>query len=132
MQKNGEDMIHFIERIVLMALFLLFVVAFSNKSEAASFTNQQAITQNIHLDQVNALVVNSVQLPSFFPKAVKIVDQLHLNLSDWKVIRQTDSQKASHVITMLQNERRFILFSPVYRFYNHLFPKECGEVPILS
>ncbi|MBB3187665.1 hypothetical protein [Microbacter margulisiae] len=132
MQKDGENMMHFIERMVLMALFLLFVVAFSNKSEAASSTHQQAITQNIHPDQVNALVVNSAQLPSFFPKAIKIVDQLHLNLSDWEMICQADNQKASHVVTVLQNERRLIPFSLVYRFYNHLFPKESGEVPILS
>jgi hypothetical protein len=133
MIKRQEFIIRCLGRVILIILFFFIISAFSGNSYAqTAHTIRYEFVFELQTDYQHATIADDVQLPSFQRSWVSMIDNLNIRLfnKDFKIF--IDNNIINHRILCLQKIQ--LSHNPllVYKFYNHQFPKDSDELPILS
>jgi hypothetical protein len=133
MIQGKEDRANYLGITVFIVFFFLFISAFSDQSiNRTKATSRCELITELHLDPVNAIPINIVQLPSFQKSWVSFLDKLNIRLfnEDFKI--SSFNNKISIKNILLQKTQLSIKPIFICRFYYHLSSTDTEELPVLS
>jgi len=133
MMNRKEDLINFWGRAIFMVLFLFLISSFYEKSFTPD--NRPIRYASISLldtSTINAVSVDAIQLPLFEKSWISLIDKSNFTFFNENLKIFADSKKITQRITTLQKTQRLIKSTIHYGFYDHLFPIDNDELPVLS
>jgi hypothetical protein len=133
MLREKQNIADYVERAVLVILFLLVLSAFTEKSvnKNDDIAKQETLSCSQSSD-LNAIIVNSAQLPSFQKEWVINTDYSFVKLSDENMKSKLDNKKSLHTIIYLKYVNQIVKPLLIKRFYNQHHISTSDEIPVLS
>jgi hypothetical protein len=133
MMSRKEDLINFWERAIFVVLFLFLISSFYDKSLAHENRSiHYASISLLDTSTISAVSVDAIQLPLFEKSWVSLIDKSNFIFFNEDLKIFADSNKITLRITSLQKTQRLIKSTIHCGFYDHLFPIDNDELPVLS
>ncbi len=133
MINKNEDISHYLGTTFFIVLFFFFISAFSdNSANQISNSRQYELCSVSHVDQIKAVNVNSIQLPSLQKSCLFLLRNTNFNLFNECHKIFADNCRIAQSIILLQKIQLSIKPIPICRFNFHLYSTDTDEPPILS
>ena len=133
MMSKKEDLINFWGRAIFVVLFLFLISSFYDKSLASdNGSGHYASVSLLDTGTISAASVDVIQLPLFEKSWISLIDKSNFTFFNEHLKIVADSNKIILRITSLQKTQRLIKTTVHCGFYDHLFPIDNDELPVLS